>query len=110
MLTVEYRSQTAWDRALPSSAVVIHEVRPDGNPYLLSPSDGPGWQAGQTFLDLGRNMRVSILKIDSASSTAIVNIGLAHIDTEGGGGGDAGNGWTWGNSGGGGHHRIPKFT
>jgi hypothetical protein len=99
MFTVEFRKKDAWDRSLQRDAVLTHEVRPDGHPYIL-PYSGTAqdWQPGQTYINKVLNLRIDVLGINDAAATATVNIGKEEIDTSGGGGGDVGNGWTWGNA------------
>jgi hypothetical protein len=102
-VTVEFRTATGWDRGISqlnrgSGAVVIHESRPRGF-YLLPSSDGPGWQLGQRYVDMEKNMSVQVMSIDNVQHTATVEIGLAYTSTAPiGGAGDVGMGWTWGNA------------
>jgi len=72
--TVEFRRKTDWDQGIPQDAVLIHEVRTDGLFYLIKANGGPERLSGQTFRDVSNNVAITVLNIDSASSTATVNI------------------------------------
>lgn len=73
--TVEFRRKTGWDAGIPQDTVLIHEVRPDGLSYLVRTNGGAQRLPNQTFHDVQNNVAITVLSIDSASSTAVVNIG-----------------------------------
>ncbi|MEI6782315.1 MAG: hypothetical protein WCQ21_15505 [Verrucomicrobiota bacterium] len=73
--TVEFRRKTGWDVGIPRDTVMINEVRQDGLFYLINIDGGPERLSNQTFHDLQNNLDITVLNIDSASSTATVNIG-----------------------------------
>jgi hypothetical protein len=67
--TVEFRQRTKWDRGLPGDAVLIHEIRGDGQPYFLG-----DYRAGQRWADLASGTSITVDAIDRPSSTATVTI------------------------------------
>ncbi|MBI3950446.1 MAG: hypothetical protein HY314_08340 [Acidobacteria bacterium] len=77
--TVEFRRQTGWDKGIPQDTVLIHEVRPDGLFYLIRANGGPERLPGQTFHDVTNNVAITVLNMDSTSSTATVNIGRDEV-------------------------------
>lgn len=77
--TVEFRRKKDWDQGIPRDTVLIHEVRPDGFSYLIRARGGPERLAGETFYDAANNIAISVMAIDPASSTAIINIGRNQV-------------------------------
>ena len=77
--TVEFRRKKDWDQGIPRDTVLIHEVRPDGFSYLIRAAGGPERLAGETFHDAANNIAISVLAIDPASSTAVINIGRGEV-------------------------------
>ena len=77
--TVEFRRKTDWDQGIPQDTVLIHEVRADGLFYLIKANGGPQRLPGQTFRDVNNNVAITVLNIDSAASTATVNIGRNEV-------------------------------
>jgi hypothetical protein len=73
--TLEFRRKTGWDAGIPQDAVLINEVRPDGLFYLIDADGGAERLPNQTFHDGSNNRAITVLNINSASSTATVNIG-----------------------------------
>jgi hypothetical protein len=71
--TVEFRDKDGWDRGIQRDTVLIHEVR-NHTSYLVDNNGGPGWLAGQTFTDLPNSVPIQVAGIDSASSTAAVQV------------------------------------
>ena len=69
VITVEFRQRTKWDRGLPGDAVIVHEIRAGGEPFLLG-----DYGAGQQWADFERSITVVINSIDTASATAKVTI------------------------------------
>ena len=67
--TIEFRQSTRWDRGLPGDAVLIHEIRGDGQSYFLG-----DYRAGQRWADLASGLSVVVDAIDTASSTATITI------------------------------------
>jgi hypothetical protein len=60
--TIELRQKDGWDRGIPRSALLVHEIRPDGRSFLLATkllSGGTGWdlQTGDRIL-LGGKVEV----------------------------------------------------
>ncbi len=79
--TVEYRQPTGFDAGLSSDLILIHEVRPDGNSYLMWQPAGPQSPAGKDFLVSGETfsdpvnrVRVTVSEINPASATAMIQI------------------------------------
>jgi hypothetical protein len=77
--TIEFRRKTGWDKGIPKDTVLIHEVRADGLFYLIGANGGAQRLPGQTFHDVNNNVAITVLGIDSASSTATVNIGREEV-------------------------------
>ncbi len=77
--TVEFRRKTGWDRGIPQDTVLIHEVRTDGLFYLIKANGGPERLPNQTFHDVKNNVAITVLNMDSAASTATVNIGREEV-------------------------------
>lgn len=73
--TIELRAKVDWDQGIPQDTVLINEVRPNGLFYLIDADSGPERLPNQTFHDVTNNLAITVLNIDSASSTARVNIG-----------------------------------
>lgn len=69
LVTAEFRQRTKWDRGLPRDAVIVHEVRSGGEPYLLG-----DYGVGQRWADFGRGLSIVVDAIDTRSSTATVTI------------------------------------
>jgi hypothetical protein len=76
---VEFRRQTGWDVGFPRDTVLINEVRPDGLFYLIGADGGPERLPDQTFHDVANNVAITVLNLNSASSTATVNIGRNEV-------------------------------
>jgi hypothetical protein len=80
--TVEFRRKTGWDRGIPQDAVLIHEIRADGSPglsYLIRADGGAERLQDQTYHDVGNNVAITVLNLDTNSSTATVNIGRNEV-------------------------------
>jgi hypothetical protein len=77
--TIEFRRKTGWDAGIPRDTVLIHEVRPNGLIYLVRTNGGPERLPDQTFRDVVNNVAITVLNIDSAASTATVNIGKNEV-------------------------------
>jgi hypothetical protein len=85
--TIEYRQADGWDQQFPQNAVYIHKWTPNvpnGSPTSFIES-GPtvprgvsvgGWTTGQTYVNAGANLTVTVEFID-------VNAGLAGITISG---------------------------
>jgi hypothetical protein len=77
--TVEFRRRAGWDQGLPADAVVVHQVLPGGQTYLMkSGSAGrTGLGVGDTFADpaVNNNVGITVLGIDRQNGTATVWIG-----------------------------------
>lgn len=73
--TVEFRRKKDWDQGIPQDTVLIHDVRAGGLSYLIRAGGGAERLPGETFHDAANNVAISVLRIDAATSTAVVNIG-----------------------------------
>jgi hypothetical protein len=86
--TVEYRRQRAWDAGVQDQVVMIHEVggvgAPNANPgstFLVdslpnsTATVGPLWTAGQRFVDVANNIRISVV---STGETVTVDLSEAN--------------------------------
>ncbi|HTH21050.1 MAG TPA: hypothetical protein VL854_02430, partial [Nitrososphaeraceae archaeon] len=84
--TVEFRQKTGWDKGLPRDGVVISYKLPSDpkHAFIVSASndsnqnvrmENADWQAGQTFTDLSRDIKISIDGIYSDASMVKVTIG-----------------------------------
>jgi hypothetical protein len=77
---IEFRRKQKWDAGIPRDAVLVHEVRSNGYCYLLSNLNDDGTSSSdlqpsqQIRLPEG-NLFVNVKRIDTAVSTAIVEIG-----------------------------------
>jgi hypothetical protein len=80
--TIEFRSKSGWDRAIPQDTVLIHERRVNGLHYLIRAGGGAERLAGEAFDDLNYNVTITVLGIDSFSSTATVNVGRSEAWVE----------------------------
>lgn len=69
VITAEFRKRYKWDRGLPTDAVIIHEIREGGEPFLLG-----DYGAGQRWADLAKGISVVVDRINSAASTATIVI------------------------------------
>ncbi len=77
--TVEFRRKKDWDQGIPNDTVLIHQVRADGLSYLMRGGGGAERLAGQTYRDTTNNIAISVLSIDPATSTALINIGRNEV-------------------------------
>ena len=77
--SVEFRRKTGWDAGIPQDTVLIHELRPDGLFQLIRADGGAERLQDQTFHDLNNNVAITVLNINSASSTATINIGRNEV-------------------------------
>jgi len=73
--TLEFRRKEAWDQAIPEDTVLIHLVK-NGLSYLITADGGPQRVPGQGFVDPPRNLFINVQSIDTASSTATVDVTL----------------------------------
>ena len=70
--TVEFRRRAGWDRAIPRDAVLIHEVRSNGNSYL--PVRGLNLIAGDEFVTPDPKVWIRVRAIDATIETATATI------------------------------------
>jgi hypothetical protein len=66
--TIEFRRKTGWDRAIPRDAVLVHEVRTNGNSYL--PTMGLNLIAGNEFVTPDPKVWIRVTAIDALTETA----------------------------------------
>lgn len=69
--TVEFRRQAGFDQAIPNDAVIIHEVRTNGNSYLL-PSAYGQFTVGSRFVTPDPKILVQVTGIDPTAGSATV--------------------------------------
>lgn len=70
--TVEFRRRAGWDRSIPRDAVLVHEVRSNGNSYL--PVRGLNLVAGEEFVTPDPKVFIRVTTIDAISDTATLRI------------------------------------
>jgi len=73
--TLEFRRKEAWDQAIPQDTVLIHLVK-NGLSYLITADGGPQRVPGIGFVDPTQNLSINVQSIDTASSTATVDVAL----------------------------------
>jgi hypothetical protein len=71
--TVEFRSKSGWDAAIPADAVTVHRIQNDQT-TLMRQGQGPDFTAGESFQDIGNGIRVTVNSINAAAGTATVTI------------------------------------
>ena len=71
--TVEFRHKAGWDQAIPKNAVLIHEVRTDGNSYL-QPTMWGQFGAGGQFVTPDPKVFVWVTVVDTSPATASLRI------------------------------------
>lgn len=71
---VEYREKSRFDRGIPSSAVVIREVRQNDITFVVTrQNDEIGWRKGETFTDTGNFLSISVDDIVPGEATITIN-------------------------------------
>ena len=70
--TVEFRRRAGWDRSIPRDAVLVHEVRSNGNSYL--PVMGLNLIAGDEYVTPDPKVWIRVTAIDAATDTATTRI------------------------------------
>jgi hypothetical protein len=71
---VEYRESNGFDRAIPSSAVVIREQRNNSNTYLVTRQNGStGWRKGDRFTDVNNYLSITVDDIVAGAATVTIN-------------------------------------
>lgn len=71
--TIELRSKSGWDAAIPADAVMVHRIQNDQT-TLMRQGQGPDFTAGESFQDIGNGIRVTVNSINTAAGTATVTI------------------------------------
>jgi hypothetical protein len=69
---LEYRQKAGWDRAIPRNAVLVHEVRSNGNSYL--PVRGLNLIAGEEFVTPDPKVFIRVTAVDASGETATVRV------------------------------------
>lgn len=71
---VEYRAKVGFDRSIPGAAVVIRELRRNGETYLVKRQDGgSGWVQGQRFTDSANYLGVTVDALNATSATITID-------------------------------------
>lgn len=71
---IEYRVPSGFDRAIPNAAVVIRELRSNGETYLVQRQNTEtGWQQGQQFTDKGNFLSINVDAMTPQSATITIN-------------------------------------
>lgn len=70
--TVEFRRRAGWDRSIPRDAVIVHEVRTNGNSYL--PVMWHNLAAGEENVTPDPKLWIRVTTIDPAAETATVRM------------------------------------
>jgi hypothetical protein len=70
--TVEFRRRAGWDRSIPRDAVLVHEVRSNGNSYL--PVAYLNLGVGEEYVTPDPKVWVRVTGIDAATDTATTRI------------------------------------
>jgi M6 family metalloprotease-like protein len=81
---LEYRPRTGWDAGAATDAVVVHMVAPGDVPRIVwSARNDQDWQAGDLFVDLARQLAISIVFIapDRSSASVYISGGTASLPT-----------------------------
>ena len=73
MYSVEFRRKLGWDQAIPRNAVLIHQVRTDGNSYI-QPARWTDFVAGGRFVTPDPKVFVQVMSIDSNVGTATLRV------------------------------------
>lgn len=71
--TIEFRRKAGWDQGIPQDAVIIHEIRTDGNSYLQPGKEGQ-FVSGQQFVTPNPSVYIRVIGIDPIINTATVRI------------------------------------
>jgi Lamin Tail Domain len=72
--TVEFRERAGWDRGIPASKVLVHEIQSDGLVRLLTRAPIGTLAAGEEFVSPTPSTVVRVGSIDAASHTAALRI------------------------------------
>jgi hypothetical protein len=90
--TVEFRSNTNWDRSMPAAVQIHAGWSPNGfdQTYIVDNNGGPLFYAGDTFNDVTNNVTITINSINPATKEATIT--LSRLLSSGGGGGTGGGG------------------
>jgi hypothetical protein len=108
--TVEFRTRTDWDQAIPADAVLIHEMRASsfaGQPEIRSflvrrvtgdsgvstdpnvnSAIGGAWRPGQVFQDSAKHVRISIDKFSGGMATITISNDVSATPGPSSGGGN----------------------
>jgi hypothetical protein len=70
--TVEFRRRAGWDRSIPRDAVLVHEVRMNGNSYL--PRIFLNLVVGEEYVTPDPKVWIRVAAIDAATDTAVTRI------------------------------------
>jgi hypothetical protein len=69
----EFRRKAGWDQAIPRDAVLIHEVRTDGNSYI-QPARWNDYVIGDLFMTPDPKVFIQVTGIDSATGVATLRV------------------------------------
>ena len=69
--SIECRKKAGWDQAIPRNAVLIHQLRTDGNSYI-QPARWTDFVAGSRFNTPDPKVFVQVMAIDNALATATI--------------------------------------
>jgi hypothetical protein len=70
--TVEFRRRAGWDRSIPRDAVLVHEVRSNGNSYLRVM--GLNLVGGEEFVTPDPKVFIRVVNTDTALDTATLRL------------------------------------
>ena len=71
--SVEFRRKSGWDNAIPRDAVLIHEIRTDGNSYIQD-RRYRDYFVGDRFITPDPKVYIQVMAIDSLIGTASIRI------------------------------------
>lgn len=74
-LWLEHRDKSGWDRGILANAIVLHLHGADNRPYWVDSAGGDGkLDAGEAYVDAGRNVYIAVNSIDGVTHLARVTI------------------------------------
>jgi hypothetical protein len=78
--TVELRSKTGWDRAIPQDAFLLHLQAAGRSYWVDTAGHGGAMLAGDEYVDAGHNAYVAINSIDPGAFQGVVTLGACKIN------------------------------
>ncbi len=71
---IEYRIKQGFDQGIPNNAVVIRELRSNGNTYLVKrQNQSIGWAQGEQFTDVGNFLSITVDETKPLSAKITIN-------------------------------------